>query len=292
MDEKTQKLIWQGQIPVMFMLSEREVTSMAPPMALCMLLSRMTYLPLVTQDVRTHFLPSAIAMEDEMWFDYKDSPLRWNIPIGALADILMQSSKAELPLLITVHFQSFPVNKLLRCKTNFTIRSHFLNAFKESCFLKYGSSKLVQSFTQAETNGLWDALTANKFDDFFTTRNKIMKKGESEVKMSDENKTVQWLPVRIYVSGFGSGESRFDFKCIQQPVPPETTDGKKQTLETLFKSIVPGLVYDMDANTFNENVEILIQGINPPLNTELAWLCENMCHPDQFLYVSVICHAS
>jgi len=208
----------------------------------------------------------------------------------------MQTTKGELPLMLTVHFQSFPTNKLLRCKTIFTVRNHYLNAFKEALFLKYGSSKLVQNLTLAETTGLWDSLTNNRFDDFYGIRNKIMKKGESEnerrTSETDKDKVdaVQFLPIRIYVSGFGTGESRFECKCIQQPIPPRL-DGKVQTLETLFKTIVPGVVYDMDG-ALNQDVEIIIQGVNPPMNTELAWLCEHMCHPDQFLYVSVICHAS
>jgi len=285
MDEKTQKLVWQGQVPVIFTLADREVTSMEPPMPLCMLLPRMGFLPLRTTEVRAHFLPSAPAVEDEMWFDYQDVPLRWNIPIGALADILMQSSKAELPLPITVHFQAFPTQKILRCKNTHTVRSHFLNAFKEALFLKYGSSKLVQGISQADTSSLWEAIAANKYDDFSVVRNKMMKKGETEAK------TVQSLPVRMYVSGFGSGESRFECKCIQQPIKPEI-DGKKQTLESLFKSVLPGIVYDTESGELSSEVEVLIHGINPPMDTPLAWLCENMCHPDQFLYISVICHAS
>jgi autophagy-related protein 5 len=76
-----------------------------------MLLPRMAYLPLATQAVREHFLPSAAALEDEMWFDYDGVPLKWctslpraaararrrmssahcasrNVPIGVLHDVL------------------------------------------------------------------------------------------------------------------------------------------------------------------------------------------------------------
>jgi hypothetical protein len=42
---------------------------MEPPLAYCALLSRMSYLPLETKAVRGHFLPSAAALEDEMWFE-------------------------------------------------------------------------------------------------------------------------------------------------------------------------------------------------------------------------------
>jgi hypothetical protein len=38
---------------------------------------RGSYLPLVTQNVRDHFVLSAPVLIDEMWFDYKGTPLRW-----------------------------------------------------------------------------------------------------------------------------------------------------------------------------------------------------------------------
>jgi len=286
MDEKTQKLIWGGQVPVIFNLAEREITSMTPPLGLCMLLPRMSYLSLYTKDIRTHFSASAPPMEDELWFDYNDVPLRWTIPVGTLVDILLQSSKAELPINITVHFQSFPEKKLLRCKNQFTVRSHFLNAFKEALYLKYESSKLVQGLSQSELNQLWENLTSNKYDDFCGIRNKILKKAENETKDK-----IKYLPVRLFASGFGSDETRFDCKCIQQPVSPESSDGKKHTLESLLKTIVPGLAFDLETGKQNE-VEILIQGINPPLDTPLMWLCDNLCFADQFLYITLVSRSS
>lgn len=32
----------------------------------------------------------------------------------------------------------------------------------------------------------------------------------------------------------------------------------------------------------------LIQGITPPLDTPITWLCEHLAHPDNFLYITVL----
>lgn len=129
----------------MFDLAHNEITGMEAPSSqfvttsrlqlLCslfaaqMLLPRMSYLPLVTAAVRTHFLPFAPAREDEMWFECDGVPLKWHLPIGVLFDLLGGRDRAPLPLV--VHFQGFPTKSLMRCKNQFVVRSHYFSSFKE-----------------------------------------------------------------------------------------------------------------------------------------------------------------
>ncbi len=145
--------------------------SVGPVRCWQMLLPRMAYLPLATQAVREHFLPSAAALEDEMWFDYDGVPLKWctslpcsrarrrmssshhasrNVPIGVLHDVLSPTDDSlwkltgwSAPTLATavsldfpargsaVHFRNFPQDKLLRCPNVETVRSAFMNTLKE-----------------------------------------------------------------------------------------------------------------------------------------------------------------
>ena len=77
MDEKISAEMWNGSIPVIFTLAPQEVTAMEAPLPLCLSLPRQSYLPCVTQEVRQHFLSSAPAREDEMWFEWEQIPLKW-----------------------------------------------------------------------------------------------------------------------------------------------------------------------------------------------------------------------
>lgn len=49
-------------------------------------------------------------------------------PVGVLYDMY---GKSALPWAITVHFQNYPVETILRCPDEDTIKSHFLNTLKE-----------------------------------------------------------------------------------------------------------------------------------------------------------------
>lgn len=124
-----QRAIWEGAIPIQVILSPNEVTAIDPPSPLFFLMPRNSYLHLILEECRSHFLSSA-AETDEVWFESSAGPLKWAFPIGVLWDLCGD----ELPWKICVHFQSFPENILPRCRTIDTFRSFLTNSLKEACF--------------------------------------------------------------------------------------------------------------------------------------------------------------
>jgi len=275
LDEKVVKEMWEGSIPVVFNLAINEVTAMESPVSICLMLPRLSYLPLVTTEVRSHFLSSAPAREDEMWFEADGTPLKWNIPIGVLFDL--HSNKTDtLPWQLTVHFQGFPSQKLLRLKAISTVRSFYFNSLKEGCFLRTGSSKALVNIQQSELAKLWDSIIQNKHSNFLSIRNTIL-----------QTERMDLVPIRIYVRGF---DDDYDFKCIQPAIKPDYDNSGKAnqslTLESCLKSSIPYLMNDPDTGE-KTKMTVVIQGISPPLHSPLLWLCENLCHPDQFLYIVV-----
>ncbi len=50
-------------------------------------------------------------------------------PIGVLFDLY--ASPADLPWSITVHFQGFPTDQILRCSSEDTVRMYYTNVLKE-----------------------------------------------------------------------------------------------------------------------------------------------------------------
>src|SRR4051812_43062344 len=128
----------------------------------------MTLIPAAASDSVSAF--SAPAMEDELWLEFDGIPLKWTIPIGVLFDLLSPSPLLDspasagpvpaltLPWRLTVHFQSFPANKIQRCKTLFTVRQHFINTWKESSFLRFASNKVAAACSPTEHQRLWDSI--------------------------------------------------------------------------------------------------------------------------------------
>lgn len=274
-EERIGKEIWGGSVPVIFNLAPHEVTAMEPPLSYCTLLPRMSYLPLVTKDARAHFLPSAPAMEDEMWFEHNSMPLKWNLPIGVLFDL--HNLDETVPMEITVHFQLFPEKSLLRCRNLATVRAAFTNSFKECCYLQYGTVQAASSLSKGEHEELWNAVLKS---DGAAHALLVARLDASFRGASDRSR----LPVRIIMNGFGDAVN-YDRRVIQRPALPVDADGAPQTLGGVLRTVLPGVVFD--GADLVPGVQVLIQGMCVPLLTPLAWLCNNCRHPDLFLYVCV-----
>jgi autophagy-related protein 5 len=281
----------------------------------------MSYFPLVLSEVRTHFRDMTPAMEDELWLEYEGIPLKWNIPIGVLFDLLCPSADADnsnggspnmvLPWRLVVHFQSFPLKKLLRCKTLFTVRQHYLNTWKEACYLRFASSKIAMQCLQNDHQRLWDALTHLREDVHVQTNARIVSagimgatgntpQGLALVQAALENKSVEDLPIRIYVhctrASHEEGMNSDNHMCpIQRSVKPRDKQGHDLTVADLLHQVLPTLIDPATSGTNSAAVSItllptarlLIQGFCPPLSTPLSWLSTYCSHPDGFLYVAV-----
>lgn len=109
---------------------------------------------------------------------------------------------------------------------------------------------------------LWFGIQNDKFDQFWSINKKLMETTEGECFKS--------IPFRIYQN---------DQAFIQKPFDPYCETGKKKTLGDLLNNI-----YKSD---FYKSKLILIQGINPSLETSLQWLSENLSYPDNFLHICV-----
>jgi autophagy-related protein 5 len=271
--EKIEHEMWGGRIPVVFNLSRHEVTTMEAPLSFCQLLPRMSYLPLFTKEVREHFLPSAPALEDELWLEYKTTPLKWDLPIGVLFDLLRDDP--ELPFMLTVHFLGFPAKVLLRCRNMMTVRSNFMNTLKESCYLRYGHGRAASSLNEKDHDVMWHSLGASSRSEYAGLISRLdLQFGKPAV-----------VPVRLLLNGFGE-EFNYDLRLIQRPVSLLSIEGGPTTLGTTIQQILPGVALD-DQGAVRPGVTILIQGISPPLTCPIEWLGQHMRHPDLFLYICV-----
>jgi autophagy-related protein 5 len=204
---------WKGGLPAVFTLAAQEVTTLVPPRSYCMCLPRQSLLPFVTQRVHQHFEPFGPPMGGELWFEHAGTPLRWQVPIGVLFDLLCGEEAIcteSLPWQITVHFQQFPANQVLHA-TPHEAESVLINALKESCYLRCGTSSPVMALSKASQNELVASLAnsanpAAAFAQFAPVHQSI----EQAVRTFTSNE-LRAVPVRTFTS---LTEWR------QQPVPP------------------------------------------------------------------------
>uniref|UniRef100_A0A023FGZ2 Putative autophagy protein 5 n=1 Tax=Amblyomma cajennense TaxID=34607 RepID=A0A023FGZ2_AMBCJ len=131
-DREVLREVWEGRLPVCFKLAEQEVYTMQQPDPYYVMISRISYFPLVVDKVHKHFSRHIEERYhgNEMWLEYNGQPLKWHMPIGVLYDCY--ASDSTLPWNITVRFQEFPEKQLLHCGSRAVVESHFMSATQRS----------------------------------------------------------------------------------------------------------------------------------------------------------------
>jgi len=146
-DHEVLRQIWDGRVPVSFVLASNEVSSVEQPDRLFMLVSRLTYFPLVIDRVQRYFQRYATADKSsasvavptgDVWLeDDNGLPVRWHYPVGVLYDLAAQSSSVSSPWQLTVHFCNFPEHDLIRFSCRDAVEAAFMSAVKEADCLKH-----------------------------------------------------------------------------------------------------------------------------------------------------------
>jgi len=271
-DDDIRRDLWTGALPIVFSLTPNEVTvpQAQAPHSFYALIPRGSYFPMCTAAVCKHFSASAPVLGDEMWLEYKGKSIKWHYPVGVLFDLLC--GQTELPWTVTVHFQGFPHDQLLRCPGEETVKSHFYNVFKEANYAKYGDGARVNSLSVAAFNGLWEGVKSGEFQVY----------SSSVSKLSSDTSAIKHLPVRILLPNPPSSST--PFTCIQEPFSP-LSPGEGSSPLTLGQALHDTLPTLFPNPTRNDDVDWLVQGLHPSLDTPLAWLADTACHPDNFLYI-------
>ena len=269
------KQIWNGYVPVLFSMSKNEIVSKKEPGSVFLLLPRISYLPLVTNKLRTYFIPYAATLSDGMWFKFNDYVLKWNIPIGVLYDLFTTNSNEKNPVWkLTVHFQSYPADDIImRCDNINTVQSLYFNVLKQAVFMGYNNINCIAGLKKNDQNTLWNAVCKANYDIYLPIYKLIF-------TQSSSNKLKRY-PVRILLQGF---DPLLDLVPIQRPVNVTET----MTLNKYLMDIIPGIMIKNTENS--KQISIIIQGIKMPLSVPLLWLIYNASAADCFLYILVIQH--
>jgi len=278
LDEDVRREIWRGAIPTVFSLTPNEITVPVAqaPHSYYALLPRGNYLPACTSGVHDHFAESAPALSEEMWFEHRGRALKWNYPVGVLFDFLCDDSC--LPWQLTIHFQGYPHDKLLRCGSEDVVKNHFYNVLKAANYMKHGDGSKVNSLSVQEFNALWDGLRQGEFDEY----------SHPVYKIRAEPGHVKQLPVRVIIpTANSSSDTSFPyFSCLQHPfLAFVDQDGTQlRTLGHALHELLPAL---FPSQTERSDMTCVVQGLEPDLDTPLHWLTECASYPDNFLYLVI-----
>mmetsp|Transcript_13652 Transcript_13652/g.35084 ORF Transcript_13652/g.35084 Transcript_13652/m.35084 type:complete len:277 (-) Transcript_13652:19-849(-) len=272
-DEDVDRDIFNGRVPIAFALvvaevPDRRAANTHEPYYL--LAPRTGYLPLCAEKIRRHYnLPTEIdADADEMWFEHRGRPLRWNHPIGVLFDSFAGDDK---PWEVTVHVKNYP-DCLMRAGGN-AVETHYINQVKQACQIKHGTTEVTRDINKSE---LWFGIQNDDFEHFHRVNKKLMEK-------KAESPWFKHVPFQLYlVDEKVRGDPDVPAIILQQLVNLITDDGIPNTLEKLIEAVLGKTPF----------ARVVMHGVEPPLETPLQWLCEHFVYPDNFLHITVFVSAA
>jgi len=223
----------------------------------------------VVKSVENHFKNFVIELIDEIWFQSDlGIPLKWHYPFGVLYDTY---GNGQLPWVLTVHFQRFPIETLIRCPNEEVIRWHFSQMVKEANYIKYGNTNVVNYLGESDSNSHWTGFKNSDYSKFWGINQKFY-----------TIRDVKRLPVRI----FKPDQQKL---IIQEAFPVYKDDEKKElsTVLDLLKVSVPEIIVQKENGEICLTHKVIIQGTEPSLDMGLLWIVCNLSSPDNFLYVTL-----
>ncbi|XP_055380369.1 autophagy protein 5 [Condylostylus longicornis] len=265
-DREVLRVIWEYQLPVCFQADPDEIVGLQQPEPFYLLVSRLSYLPLVTDKARKYFTRyiSNEQQEGDVWFDYNGIPLKLHFPIGVLYDLTHREE--ELPWPLTIHFTKFPEDTLVKFSTKDVLESHFMSCLKEADVLKH-RGQVISAMQKKDHNQLWLGLVNDKFDQFWAVNRRLM-------ETSGDQECFKHIPIKFYNE---------DGTYIQKLISPVCESGQKRILKDLLS--------DLSQNE-KQAIGIRTHGIDVHEDTPLQWMSEHLSYPDNFLHLFVVYEAA
>jgi Autophagy protein Apg5 len=237
------------------------------------------------------------------WFEDQETQiaLRWHLFAGVLYDL---KRDLTLPWKIRLHFTNYPSSQILPLEDRLVltqIQNFFKNSLKQALCLTYGNSKAAMNLTKDSHGRLWDAVRSTSINNYnnCTSYYPLYNQVASDYfpPPLDNSKSCQ-IPIRLFVNARPP---------IQRPCSHSLQD--TTTLGSLLTQWLPefNLLFTTSSkinttNDFNhsnteggnderQKVAVLrwrVGGIQPALDTTVLDLWKALCHPDRFLYITVL----
>lgn len=207
MDKEVLREIWYGQLPLCFKLHPDDVSGMHRPEPYYMMVSRVTYFPLILDKVIKYFnrfMDQSKQTSSDMWLDYDGQPIKWHHPVGLSWDLF--GSNYDLPWKLILHFSEFPAKELVRCNTKTSIETNFMSSIKEADALKHKGA-VIKNMVRKDHNQLWSSLVNDKFDQFWLVNKRLIERLDNEL--------FRYIPFRLYLP---------DYTYVQKAIRPCTTE--------------------------------------------------------------------
>ncbi|BGP18711.1 autophagy protein 5 [Rhodosporidiobolus nylandii] len=207
--------------------------------------------------------------------------------------------EAAQPWRITLHLREPPMAELVVGNRVEDARTGFMAMVKEADYVRWGSTKRVTNLRKEQQDALWAGVMQNNFDKFWAVASRLIplpslaapsspsatrsptpsSGGASTLdgRLPDAN-AVRNVPIRVFLPEGAP--------VMQELVAPSQADGTPTTLQQHLSALLPLLF--PPSSPSSPLAHSLIQGLVPPLSTEVGWLGACMAGADGWVNIVVV----
>ncbi|EDQ88108.1 uncharacterized protein MONBRDRAFT_37647 [Monosiga brevicollis MX1] len=172
--------------------------------------------------------------------------------------------------------------ELLRLTQMLVPRLAYLPFCLEQIAEHYRSIPLINSLAVLRQSSDVAAVLANDYERF----NQI---NASLTGTEGDGAWFKHVPYVVYLTQGDSSNAAVTFETTTEPFPTIDENGVPWCLQDLLTWLLPDQFPPQTKESTGEELaeQVLIQGIQLPLNTPLQWLAQHMCHADNFVHIIV-----
>eukprot|EP00890_Picochlorum_soloecismus_P004206 jgi/Picsp_1/4787/NSC_02155-R1_autophagy protein 5 len=192
------KLVWETRLPIRVRLSDEDLACPEKAPDLYLTVSRQQYLYSLMEKIIPfwrHVIPPSGSRTP--WLEYGSLPLKWDIPAGALFDLLVpkEGKKGQHLWELTAHFSKYPLNTLPMFHGTESLRGCLFNSMKESSFIRHASAARVMNMVSGARETMWKSLQEVDWDTFQQASESLHMGDYTSRSSGDEDR--MRVPVRL-----------------------------------------------------------------------------------------------
>ena len=172
LDERLQENIWETTIPLQIKINPTDLITSNVPLSLYFNVPRICYLSSILEEVIKNIQFHVKINLSDLWIECESKPIKWQYPIGVLADSLgIDISEGPIPL--TIRIKDMPKNEVLEYSNMNILKFYFFGALKEADVIRYPIEKKAFNLSKEHTERLEKLIYENNPKIIFDYR-KIM----------------------------------------------------------------------------------------------------------------------
>lgn len=262
--------VWNGTINTRILFKDAEYL---------LQIHRNSYFPLYFSTIAQFFshVTGIDLHTSQVWLEYEDVPLKWNMPVGVLYDLLFLPSMPEDKSFWTLHLRhecsdaQYPKDDIIPFQQTengidykMLLTQVVINHLKQSCYVMNGNSRAMMSLSEDDTKTLWNAIVQHDYGMYTSIIKKVLPK-----------QMAKRVPIKLYLAGSST--------LIQAPVFPTKNQDEPTTLRSVLFQWFPEAFANNKAKAFIHGIDV-----DALFDVPIYDVWSPFRHLDNFLYIVVV----